>query len=102
MILQNLLRLAEGTKSDAWLQIKSDVLGVPFIRPKVVESGTLGAAMLAGIATEALTNIRDALACFVKEEKRFEPNLRHHAIYQEKYQKYCQVYPSLKHLLSVR
>ena len=88
-----------GAKSDAWLQMKSDIFGVPFVRPKVVESGTLGAAMLAGISTGALTNVRDAVACFVKEEKRFEPNMKHHRIYQEKYQKYSQVYPSLKHLL---
>ncbi len=88
-----------GAKSDAWLQIKSDIFGVPFIRPKVVESGTLGAAMLAGIATGALTNAQEAITCFVKAEKRFEPNMLHHEIYQEKYQKYCRLYPSLKHLL---
>ena len=88
-----------GAKSDVWLQIKSDIFGVPFIRPKVVESGTLGAAMLAGIGTGVLTDVREALACFVKEDARFEPNMRHHAVYREKYQKYCQLYPSLKHLL---
>lgn len=88
-----------GAKSDAWLQIKSDIFGVPFSRPKVVESGTLGAAMLAGIGTGAFTNVREALDCFVKEDRRFEPDMRRHAIYQEKYQKYRQVYPSLKHLL---
>jgi xylulokinase len=88
-----------GAKSDAWLQIKSDIFGVPFVRPKVVESGTLGAAMLAGIGTGAFTDVRDALNCFVKEEKRFEPDMRRHAIYQEKYQKYRQIYPLLKHLL---
>lgn len=89
-----------GAKSDSWLQIKADIFGVPFVRPKVVEAGTLGAAILAGIATGGLESIREAVACFVKQDKRFEPNPEHHAIYNEKYQKYRQLYPSIKHLLS--
>lgn len=88
-----------GAKSDAWLQIKADVFGVPFVRPKVTESGTLGAAILAGLATGALNNVQEATDCFVKQDKRFEPNLTHHAMYQEKYQQYSQLYSSLKHLL---
>lgn len=88
-----------GAKSDDWLQIKADIFGVPFVRPKVVEAGTLGAAILAGIATGAFKNAQEAAGCFVKQEKRFEPNLRRHAIYQEKYQKYIRLYPSVKHLL---
>ncbi|PID57812.1 hypothetical protein CSB45_06210 [candidate division KSB3 bacterium] len=82
------------------------LLTLPYVEPtgsphfiKVVESETLGAAMLAGISTGALTNARDAAACFVKEEKRFDPNMRHHAIYQEKYRKYCGIYPAIQHLL---
>ncbi|GAK52028.1 xylulokinase [Candidatus Moduliflexus flocculans] len=88
-----------GAKSDAWLQIKADVFGVPFVRPKVVEAGTLGAAMLAGLAIGALRSPQDATACFVKQERRFEPDMRRHAIYQEKYAKYQQLYPAVKHLL---
>ncbi len=88
-----------GAKSDQWLQIKADIFGVPFVRPKVVESGTLGAAILAGMATGELHSAQEAAACFVKEDKRFEPNMKHHTIYQEKYQQYCQLYPSLNHLL---
>ncbi len=88
-----------GAKSDDWLQIKADIFGVPFVRPKVIEAGTLGAAILAGIATGAFKNAQEAIACFVTQEKRFEPNFQRHAIYQEKYQKYIQLYPALKHLL---
>ncbi|PID59122.1 hypothetical protein CSB45_01575 [candidate division KSB3 bacterium] len=88
-----------GAKSDTWLQIKADIFGVPFIRPDLVEAGTLGAAMLAGIGAGVLTDIRETSACFVKELTRFEPDMQRHAIYQDKYQKYRQLYPSLKHLL---
>jgi len=88
-----------GAKSDQWLQIKADVFGVPFVRPKVVESGTLGAAILAGMATGEIRNAQEAAAYFVKEDKRFEPNPEYHKVYQEKYDQYRQLYPSLKHLL---
>jgi xylulokinase len=88
-----------GAKSDDWLQIKADIFGVPFVRPRVVEAGTLGAAMLAGVATGAFNNVQEAIDCFVTQDKCFEPNLRRHAIYQEHYQKYTQIYPALHHLL---
>ena len=90
-----------GAKSDAWLHIKADVFGVPFMRPKVVEAGTLGAAMLAGMATGAFGTVQETVACFVKPDKRFEPHPGRHAIYQEKYEKYRQLYPTLRHLLHV-
>lgn len=90
-----------GAKSDAWLQIKADIFGVPFVRPAVVEAGTLGAAMLAGVATGVFHTVQDAVTCFVKPEKRFEPHPEHHALYQEKHERYQQLYPTLRHLLHV-
>src|SRR5512134_2223986 len=39
-----------GAKSDRWLQIKADIFGVPFIRPRVTEGSLVGAAMLAGLS----------------------------------------------------
>ena len=38
-----------GSKSDAWIQISADILGRPFVRPKINEAGVLGAAILAGV-----------------------------------------------------
>ena len=40
-----------GAKSDAWLQIKADILGANLVRPRQTECGTLGGAILAGLAT---------------------------------------------------
>jgi xylulokinase len=88
-----------GAKSNAWLQIKADIFGVPFVRLNVVEAGTLGAAMLAGLATGIFHSPQEAVACYVKPERRFEPDWQRHAVYQEKYAKYQQLYPTLKPLL---
>lgn len=88
-----------GAKSDAWLQLKADIFGVPFVRPKVVEAGTLGAAMLAGTATGMFATVQEAAACFVKPDTRFEPDPDRHAAYQEMYARYQRLYPTLRPLL---
>lgn len=89
-----------GAKSDAWLQIKADIFGVPFIRPKFTECGMLGAAMLAGQATGAFASAQEAVQRFVRRERVFEPDAARHAIYRERYHQYQQVFPALKALLA--
>ena len=88
-----------GAKSNHWLQIKADIFGVPFVRPRVTECGLLGAAILAGFATGELSGIEQGISTFVKHDRVFEPDLSRHRIYQEQYAKYRQLYPSMKKLL---
>ena len=88
-----------GAKSDAWLQIKADILGVPFVRPSNTECSVAGAAMLAGLASGIYNNPAEAAACFVQREKVFEPNSNRHKEYQQRYDSYRQLYPCLSGLL---
>ena len=74
-----------GAKSDAWLQIQADIMGVPFVRLSVTECGTLGAAILAGLATGVFRTAEEAVALCVKRERAFEPVARRHAFYRERY-----------------
>ena len=65
------LKADGGAVANAWLmQFQADVLGAPVIVPEVAETTALGAAYLAGIATEALDGrggARDvARACAVR------------------------------------
>ena len=80
-----------GAKSEKWLQLKSDILNVPVIRPKFIECSILGAAMLAGIATKEFS-VNEAVDIFIKDDKIFYPNERKYAIYQEKYQMYKEMF----------
>ena len=89
-----------GAKSDAGLQLRADVLGVPFVRPRTTEAGVLGAAMLAGLACGVLASADEAAAIFVRRERVFEPNARRHALYREKHALYRQLYPALQPVLS--
>ena len=88
-----------GAKSDPWLQIKADILGVPFLRLANTEAGTLGAAIMAGVATGQLDSAAEAVAVFVRTEKRFEPRAKHHQRYIERHADYLRLYPGLADLL---
>ena len=88
-----------GAKSDAWLQIKADIFGVPIVRPRITEGSVLGAALLAGIATGAFARAAEGVGRFVKTDRVFEPNSGRHQVYQDKLAKYRQLLPALHPLL---
>lgn len=89
-----------GARSDAWLQIKADVLGVPFVRPRMTEASTLGAAMLAGIASGVYGSYESAVSLMVARERVFEPDPARHARYREKSEAYARLYPDLRRMLA--
>jgi xylulokinase len=89
-----------GAKSDPWLQIKADIFGVPFVRPRISEGGLLGAAMLAGIATDIYASAAEAARVFVKPDRCFEPDADRHAAYEEKLALYNELFPATRALLS--
>jgi len=56
------------------IQFQSDILNVPLIRPKVIETTALGAAYAAGLATGFWSSIQD-LKTNWSEEKRWLPSM---------------------------
>ncbi len=58
--------------NDFLMQFQADILNVPVIRPKYVETTALGAGMLAGLATGVWDNA-DALADINPPQRTFEP-----------------------------
>jgi xylulokinase len=84
-----------GAKSDAWLQIKADIFGLPVVRPRVAEGGLMGAAMRAGLSTGVYASPAEAVQVCVHKERTFEPDARRHALYQEKHALYQQLYAAV-------
>jgi glycerol kinase len=69
------LRVDGGAAAnDLMMQFQADLLGVPVVRPKVLETTALGAAYLAGLTVD-LWKSRDELASHWKAERRFEPHM---------------------------
>lgn len=80
------LRVDGGaSQNDLLMQIQADVLGVPVVRPKVVETTVRGAAMLAGLATGVWKN-REELRTSWEVDRRFEPAIPD----DEREQRYAQ------------
>jgi len=85
-----------GSRSDLWCQIKADVLGRPVERLAVVETGVLGAALLAGVGAGLLPDLATAAEAMVHGERTFEPDPRRCERYTELYAVYRELYPALK------
>jgi len=69
------LRVDGGaTANDLLMQFQADLLGVPVVRPKVLETTALGAAYLAGLTT-ALWKSREEIAAQWQVERKFEPRM---------------------------
>jgi glycerol kinase len=69
------LRVDGGASvNDLLMQFQADLLGIPVVRPKVVETTALGAAYLAGLATGVYRGL-DELAAQWQVEQRFHPTM---------------------------
>ena len=60
--------------NDLLMQFQADILGVPVVRPRVLETTALGAAYLAGL-TVGVWRSRDEIAAQWQAERRFEPGM---------------------------
>ena len=85
------------------MQMKADTLGMPVSSMKTSEAASLGAAMLAGVSVGAFDDARRAAESMVQIDCTYDPNEERSRQYQDVYEKYKQLYPTLKdynHLLA--
>ncbi len=88
-----------GAASEEWLQMKANILNRSIVTLKSDQSGTLGCAMLVGIACGLFENIDDATKKFVKIGKTYNPELKMHNKYMKLYIKYKKMYNAVKDIL---
>lgn len=84
------------SKDDRSLQLKADMLGIPVFRLKNAEPGTLGTAILGGVAVGLYRDLAEAAEALVQTEKVFYPNGELHEKYKELFTKYENLYHSVK------
>jgi glycerol kinase len=60
--------------NDLLMQFQADLLGIPVVRPAVIETTALGAAYLAGLTVGVYQNT-DELTDLWRSERRFLPTL---------------------------
>ncbi len=88
-----------GAKSDAWLQVVADIMGLPVVRPKVTEAAALGVAILAGIGSGCFNSFAEGVEAMVSLDKVIMPEPEQQKCYQQRYEKYQALWPLLKDYL---
>jgi xylulokinase len=89
-----------GSKSNLWNKIKADVIGKEFLRIKVSDVTSLGAAILASVGVKVYSRISEAVENMVKISERIKPDLENHKKYSKIYEVYKEVYPNLKEVFN--
>jgi xylulokinase len=90
-----------GSKSDAWVQICADILGRPFVRPKVNEAGVLGAAILAGTGSGVFRSLEEGVDAMVQLDQTFLPDPVKQRQYTDRFVQYQRLWPLLAEYLQV-
>lgn len=80
--------LGRSARSDLWLQMKADALGVPVECPACPEAASLGAGMLAAAGTGQFAGIAEAAEAWYRPAVSFEPDPNAAAIWNDIYGRY--------------
>ncbi len=93
------LRAVGGlAKSEYFLRLKADMMGIMVSSLNISEAGTLGVAILAGTGIGIFKSVDDASGKLVKIKKQYEPDLELHQQYLEKYEHYKRIYKAIKEI----
>lgn len=86
------------TKSDLWLQIHADTLGLEIQRTKVAEAPLLGCAILAATGVGNFDSIEDGCAAMVQVDPTGTviPAPAAVSAYEDIYARYCDLYAALR------
>lgn len=90
------IRIAGGVaKSKVWVQMFANILQLPIEVTDCKELGALGAAICAGVATQAFSGFKEASDEMVKIAYTAQPDPEKFAMYDKKYKRYLKVIDAL-------
>ena len=92
---KDMYAMGGAANSPLWMQIKADILKKQINVPSSDTATTLGAAMLAGIATGIYNNFDEAVSETVSVKHRYEPDGGNFGVYDKNYKMYRQLYEQL-------
>ena len=87
-----------GAKSPLWKKIISNVMNLKVDVPAVEEGPSMGGAMLAAVGCGAYPDVETIAEKFVHVVETVEPDPELVAKYEERYQKFKKLYPTMKEL----
>lgn len=88
-----------GSQSRGVMQISADIFGLPVSQPHVYEASALGAAIDVAVGLGLHPDFTTAIHEMTHLSHTFDPNMEHHAIYDELFSRiYLRLYDRLKPL----
>ena len=88
--------LGGGAKSNVWNQIKSDILGIPYITLNRSDTATLGSALLGGKAVGIFKDLSKVADKIIKTQEILNPRKKYHEYYNYCVETYSSVDKDLK------
>ncbi|MBF0441047.1 MAG: sugar kinase [Oligoflexales bacterium] len=79
--LEKLILSGGGSNSDTFMQIFSDLFGVPVYRNQMKGSASVGCVINAGMAVGAFASYEEAIARMVRVSDHFMPNFKNTEVY---------------------
>jgi sugar (pentulose or hexulose) kinase len=79
--LEKLIISGGGSYSDVFMQIFSDIFGIPACRNQIKNSASVGCAINAGMAMESFHSYEDAIKKMVRVDDEFKPNHKKNRFY---------------------
>lgn len=87
-----------GAKSELWQKILCNILNVDITLLQTEQGPGYGAAMLAMVGCGEFSDVKECANTFVKLKKTITPNADISSRYEVQYNKFKQIYPTLKNL----
>jgi xylulokinase len=84
-----------GTKSQGFVEIMVDVIGLPAGVPKVRECTVFGAAILGAVGAGYFKSVPEAANTMVKLESTVEPNSKNRSLYEDQHALFKRSYEAL-------
>ena len=85
-----------GARSPLWRQMQADIFGTPVLSLGDATGPAYGAAIMAAVGVGLFDSIEQAADRWVSIDETTEPDVRRVPLYDELYQRYRDLYPSLK------
>lgn len=93
---KRIVAVGGGAQNDIWLQIVSDIAGIPQVVPKQTIGAAYGDAFLAGVSSGIIADIAELTDSWVEVKTTIEPRQDNEQTYSEMYKAYRDLYENAK------
>ena len=93
--VEEIIATGGPSKSSLWCQIMADVTGRRIVTVTAPEASPFGDAVIAGVGTGIFKSLEAAAERAIRIDRVYEPNEKNHALYQELFRIYEEVYDAL-------